>query len=374
MSARIAIYSPLDPTFVGGFRRWIETFWSPYAESRDLDVRILHCGFVPEGKTGDLQPLRLSPRIAVREIPSRGFPLLAAPLPNLGALRDALAGCAAVYVDNGYALHDVAALHAAKRAGVPAISGHHAVIRHGVAHALVWDLVGKAVIGRFDAVHVLNADDDAYLRGAGARGVHRIALPIGDAFFAASVPREDQIAFIGRLHPQKGIDRLVAIAKRLAQVEPGLVLVIAGTGPDREKLAEIESLPNVRYVGPVDGPQAARLLAASRATIMPSRYETFGVVAAESLAAGTPVIASDVAGLRDMIAGDRGTLVETPDDVWAWLSALSDTIARSDGPARRIGISEQCRSYAREAFAFDAIAGRFDRIFAELNCHLERTS
>jgi glycosyltransferase involved in cell wall biosynthesis len=91
-------------------------------------------------------------------------------------------------------------------------------------------------------------------------------------------------------------------------------LTVAGDGPDRgvfERLvARYEWRDRVRLVGRIGGQDKWRLLASAQIVVMPSRYETFGTTALESMAAGTPVVAFAIPSLRDTISPKAGVLVE----------------------------------------------------------------
>ena len=123
-------------------------------------------------------------------------------------------------------------------------------------------------------------------------------------------------AFVGRLDRQKGLDVLLLAMDALRMRTPDLRLVIAGDGPRRR---EIESLvaklrlgDRVRMLGFVRDVRA--VLSAADLFVMPSRWEGFGLAAAEAMAAGLPVIAAGAAGLRELVVDGRtGILVEADD-------------------------------------------------------------
>ena len=118
---------------------------------------------------------------------------------------------------------------------------------------------------------------------------------------------------VSRLAPEKGVD--VAIdACRAAEV----ALVIAGDGPERGALGEQAGDSEVRFVGHVDDAELAALRAGAAIALVPSRSaETFGVAAAEAMAAGLPVAASRVGALGELLdeqnlvpPGDAGALAQ----------------------------------------------------------------
>jgi glycogen(starch) synthase len=158
---------------------------------------------------------------------------------------------------------------------------------------------------------------------------------LDDSAFAEPVVQRCDIAFLGRLETaQKGIDLLLhAFSRVMAIIEQRLV--IAGDGPDRDRLVALAErlgvAGRVDFVGRVEPQRRAQWLAGFDLVVMPSRYETFGLVAAEALAAGTPVMAFAIPCLRRLVTPDVGVLVE-PFDVSAFAAAMA--ALASDEPRR----------------------------------------
>ena len=100
-------------------------------------------------------------------------------------------------------------------------------------------------------------------------------------------PERPYVLFMSRLHRKKGVAELLDVWRELNPSNWDLVLA----GPDEERLLAGAPLPrNARYVGSVDGRIKQQLLADARVFVLPSYSENFGVVVAESLMAGVPVI------------------------------------------------------------------------------------
>jgi glycosyltransferase involved in cell wall biosynthesis len=133
------------------------------------------------------------------------------------------------------------------------------------------------------------------------------------------------IVFVGRLEYEgKGLDLLLDAWYRVHQRVDGQ-LVIAGQGHDearvRREVARLGLEDRVRFVGWVRGEEKARLLAGARAVAMPSRMETFGIVAVEAFAAATPVVAFAIPSLREVVPDGAGFAV-APFDVAAFAEGL----------------------------------------------------
>ena len=144
---------------------------------------------------------------------------------------------------------------------------------------------------------------------------------------------EDRYALVvSRLAPEKGVD--VAIdACRAA----GMGLVVAGDGPERSRLearaaAARGERSTIRFAGRVDDSELARLRAGAAIALVPSRAaETFGLAAAEAMAAGVPVAASRVGALPELV-DERGLV--PPDDPTALAAAIGRLAGDRDVAAR----------------------------------------
>jgi glycosyltransferase involved in cell wall biosynthesis len=94
-------------------------------------------------------------------------------------------------------------------------------------------------------------------------------------------------------------------------------LLLGGDGPDRKALeryaSELGIAHRVHFVGRIEPEDRFEWLAAADLVVMPSRYETFGMVAAEALAVRTPVVAFDIACLRALVTPDVGVVIPSFD-------------------------------------------------------------
>ncbi|WP_218775979.1 glycosyltransferase [Sphingomonas sp. TZW2008] len=136
------------------------------------------------------------------------------------------------------------------------------------------------------------------------------------AAFRALLPAlntREYLLFLGRLHPKKGCDLLVAAFAEVAARAPGLDLVLAG--PDdagfgavlRTQVAAAGLADRVHFVGMLRGAAKAGALRSAAAFVLPSHQENFGIAVAEALAGGTPVLVShEVAIWREVLAEGGG--------------------------------------------------------------------
>jgi phosphatidylinositol alpha-1,6-mannosyltransferase len=165
------------------------------------------------------------------------------------------------------------------------------------------------------------------------------------------------VGVVGRLRREKGqkwlLDVMCAVAGRL----PRTSLVVVGDGPDRAALRacarQIGLRESVVWVGQVTHEEALACMGAVDVLAVPSEWEGFGLVAAEAMACGLAVVASDVDGLREVVEdGVTGTLVPYGDtaemaDAVARLLLVPEERARMGAEGRR----RAERLFSREVFA-----------------------
>jgi glycosyltransferase involved in cell wall biosynthesis len=118
--------------------------------------------------------------------------------------------------------------------------------------------------------------------------------------------------FVGRLSTEKGLGTLLAAWKQL----PDIPLIIVGDGPQGATLrTSAEQLRNVTFVGPVGHSEVFAYVRRARYLVVPSEcHETLSMVVLEAFACGTPVIASKVGGLPEVITDNRNGLFFRPKD------------------------------------------------------------
>jgi glycosyltransferase involved in cell wall biosynthesis len=174
------------------------------------------------------------------------------------------------------------------------------------------------------------------------------------------------LLFVGRLDlTEKGGDLLFEIFVRIHRLRGrgAPQLVIVGDGPDRkamERLAQKSGLSHlVEFRGRVEGVEKYRLMSEAHAVLMPSRYETFGLVGVESLAAGAPLIAFDVGPLREVVGDSAGARLIRPWD----LDAFAQEVLRFvDDRELRERVRERGRHWARR-YDWDEISLRQEEFY-----------
>lgn len=193
-------------------------------------------------------------------------------------------------------------------------------------------------------------------------------------------PGRKNILFAGRIEPLKGIDTLLAALALLQTDEPHrlddvCVTIVGGDPwtpvPDSEMArlqamaAELGLRDLVAFAGARDQELLPYYFAAAELVVVPSHYESFGMVALESMAMGTPVIASRVGGLAHLVVdGCNGYLVPAGDAL-ALAARILDLLTCAPCRAE---MSRHARAYAR-GYAWPKIVARMLHVYAEVLEH-----
>jgi len=172
------------------------------------------------------------------------------------------------------------------------------------------------------------------------------------------------VVCVRRLQSRMGLENLVDAAGSLASEHPRLVVAIAGKGPLTGALqVRIERLGlqgKVRLLGFVPDPDLPALYAAADLSVVPTvALEGFGLIVAESMASGTPVVASRVGALPELLAGFSEQLLAepNPEDLARVLGgALNGSIA--------VPSSEECRSHSVR-WSWEKVVPRLEEVYAE---------
>jgi phosphatidylinositol alpha-mannosyltransferase len=176
----------------------------------------------------------------------------------------------------------------------------------------------------------------------------------------AVLPAGRKLLFVGRLEPRKGFPVAVRAFAQLAPEFPDLRLVVVGDGEDRDAVemlppafrARVDMLGKVSYEALPTYHQAADVF------ISPATgSESFGIVLVEAMAAGLPVVASDIVGYREVARNEREGLLVTPSDPAALAAGVRRLLER---PALAGSLGA--------AGAHRARSFRWDRIVERLEC------
>jgi glycosyltransferase involved in cell wall biosynthesis len=159
-------------------------------------------------------------------------------------------------------------------------------------------------------------------------------------------------------------DLLAVLPRVLARV-PDLALLIAGTGPFEERYRALSASlgvdRSVRFLG--FRRDLPNLMAVSDLVVLPSRAEAFGLVVAEALYLGVPVVASRVGGIPEIVEHEVDGLLVPPGDRDALAAALLRVL--EDGPLRR-RLAGAGRERVSRRFAFETMVREYERVYDEI--------
>ncbi|MCB4457233.1 glycosyltransferase [Leisingera sp. McT4-56] len=184
----------------------------------------------------------------------------------------------------------------------------------------------------------------------------------GRSSFRARLPKlggRDYLLFLSRIHPKKACDNLIRSFAEAAARHPQLDLVMAG--PDQVGWkAELEALADqlgiagrVHWPGMIKGPEKSAAFAGARAFVLPSHQENFGLVVAEALSAGTPVLISGKVNIWREVVED-GAGLSGPDTVAATTATLCRFLSMPAAEAAEM--QANCRGSYEARFSVESAA------------------
>ena len=372
---RVALVSPYSYTYPGGVGRHVEALaeeltglghevrlLAPY-DPDDRLARVTHRGARPQPR-----PL---PDHVVPLGRTLGFPMNGA-VSNLAAFPETVGRVGRELRRGGYDVVHVhepnapyASWYATEAARVPVVGTFHTYSTNGAVSRFAANVIGaRRLYSKLSArIAVSEAAQWTAQRYYGGR--YRI-VPNGVDLSAArpddARPHDElRIVFVGRAEERKGLPVLLRAFEALRGVGVPARLTVAGPTED-----EVEPLlldrEGIELAGQVDDDEKWRLLGAADLLCAPSLGgESFGMVLTEAFASGTPVVASDIAGYRDVVRhGLNGLLVPAGDAV-----ALGETLLElAFDPARRSRMAEAARERA-ERFAWPNVAREVEDVYEE---------
>jgi len=205
---------------------------------------------------------------------------------------------------------------------------------------------------------------------------HFYPIPEDEAKEAIGIPLcERMLLFVGRIEPLKGIDILIQAIALLRQRNIYVCLAVIGGDPDSSpeaqssEMARLKALREqagltdlVAFLGKRGQDTLPYYYSAAEAVVVPSHYESFGMVALEAMACGTPVVASQVGGLAFLVQdGVTGFTVPVDEPL-----ALADRLALLiNDRALRQKLGEQAHAVAQQ-YAWENIAARVLALYGQV--------
>ena len=329
----------------------------------------------PDSPRGEPPAERVHDGVRVHRVPSRMFPKVTS-LP-LGMPRPRMVGVLRGFDPDvvhlaSPALLGYGGLHAARHLGVPTVAvfqtdvaGFAASYGIGIAAKAAWAWT-RHLHSRADRTLAPSTSAMENLAAHRIPRIYRWARGVDITGFAPSArddglrrqwspDRKPIVGFVGRLAPEKHVERLAGLARR-----DDVQLVIVGDGVDRTKLET--ALPSAVFTGALYGDKLAAAYASMDVFVHPGEHETFCQAVQEAMASGLPVIAPDAGGPRDLVAPCRtGLLLPVAEFEARLTSAVDHLIAerhRYSVAARRSVLGKTWPAICDELLDhYDAVQG-----------------
>jgi D-inositol-3-phosphate glycosyltransferase len=240
------------------------------------------------------------------------------------------------------------------------------------------------VIGCSDVIVANGVEEVAQLQslyGADPSRIEIVAPGVEHAFFSPGDRRGARRAlglgdhpvllFVGRIQPLKGLQVAVGTLAALGRPEAELVVVGGPSGAEGEaELAAVLRLADqlgvrrqLRFVAPQPHHLLSTSYRAADVVLVPSRSESFGLVALEAAACGIPVVAAAVGGLRTLVQHERTGILVDQRDPAVFAEAVRSLL---DDPVRAATMGEAASAHARR-YTWSTAAARLRRIYADLS-------
>jgi phosphatidylinositol alpha-mannosyltransferase len=193
-------------------------------------------------------------------------------------------------------------------------------------------------------------------------------IELGDYSTTSTTQRENAIFFIGRHEERKGLSNLL---EALAKLPPDVRLWIASDGPQTAELkTRFASDSRIEWLGRISDSEKISRMGRASVFCAPSLHgESFGVVLLEAMAAGTPVVASNLDGYRNVATDDETALLVETGNVQSLASALARVLVDTRLAAR---LTANGREHA-QCFSMDALADRYIEMYQRA-LHMEATN
>lgn len=290
------------------------------------------------------------------------------------ALKTTISSAELVHAHGLWLFSNAYATNAARKAGRPYIISTRGMLapealKHSVPQKWVfWQLHQKSALEGAACLHATSEQEYEDLRSLGLTAPIAI-IPLGvTPAISAQPPRaksDDRILLsLGRLHPIKGLDYLLASWARIEADHPNWRLWIAGPSDggyeaELRRLASTLGTTRVEFLGPCVGAAKAEVFAAASLFALPSRSENFALTVPEAMSYGLPVIASKGTPWRALAERNCGWWVDIGVEPLA--TVLSHAMELSPQELSEMG--ERGRKWVSQDFTWQKVALRFQEVY-----------
>lgn len=183
-------------------------------------------------------------------------------------------------------------------------------------------------------------------------------------------PDQNFVLYVGRFDPRKGIETLVRAMGQLQDRFNFRMAIVGGSRPgqpDGDERDRIEGIVNelnlgdrTDFTGRLGRDEIPTYFSAADVCVAPSHYEPFGLVPIEAMASHTPVVASEVGGLKYTVVPEETGLLVTPEDVDGFAAAIARIL---ENPELRDRWGQAGRQRVLDCFSWDSVANRLDELY-----------
>lgn len=226
--------------------------------------------------------------------------------------------------------------------------------------------IEEYVMRKSDRVIALNSDIEEYLHDRGINHTSIVPNAVNPAEYQYC-NEDDFILYAGRLDGVKNVQLLIKAFQKIASEYPETVLRIAGDGEERTQLERnVQKLgleDQVEFMGWVDRSLLSKYFSRCQLFVLPSEFETFGIVILEAMASGKPVIASDCMGPRNIITDQEDGLLFPKNDKEKLADAIQFLLS---DPDTRQELGESAQETVAQSYSFSSIVNNLVRISKEI--------
>lgn len=281
----------------------------------------------------------------------------------------------------------------AEKHGIPLVVSPRGMLepwamqRHPLRKKVVYALRERKNLQSAACIHVTSEQELASIRGHGLRqpvavipngvdipDLNQLAPRQSLYRIAPKLSDRPYILFLSRLHPKKGVDLLLPQMLEIRKIFPELHLLLAGQGTPaylRQLRARVRALgleDAVTFVGALQGSLKSAAFAYAEIFILPSYSENFGMVVAEALAHGTPVITTQETPWKGIQENHCGWWVAC--DALSLQNALQEAWRLSESERRAMGL--RGRAYVIDKFAWSDVSAQMESVYSWLTYDTER--
>lgn len=285
-----------------------------------------------------------------------------------------LAGCNDVLHDHGlWLMPNLWAARAARAAAIPLVVSPRgmlspAALRFSASRKkLMWHGAQAGLLRQAACLHATSAAEYEEIRRIGLRNPVAVianGIDLPQTLAAHDTRKEHTVLSLGRLHPKKGLDRLIRAWAGIEAQSAGWRLRLIGPsergyGEELVGLAAKLGCRRVAIEGEVRGAQKWQAYGDASLFVVPTRNENFGLTVAEALSCGLPVITTRNAPWSGLVDEACGWWID--DDAQQLVQTLTAAMALSDGQRCAMGL--RGRAWMARAFAWPAIAKQMAEVY-----------